>query len=160
MERDPAIPHLTKDVSWPVQPPRKLAQPRKPVVWTGRDIAGGLAALLTGVAVLVASWPGVKHPWPVGLKYLGIALIGNAGGVLAVVVFAAVAGRPLLDPFGRAKPGWVQRIAFLHVVYFAGAAAFSFMAAPTASGWLWVCGLFWVAMTVWRVRAGWRAGHP
>ncbi|KJK11752.1 hypothetical protein UB45_10870 [Terrabacter sp. 28] len=128
------------------------------MVWTRRDVAGAVASLLTCVAVLIASWRGLRQPWPVGVHGLWIVLVGSACGLLALVVFAAVAGRPLLDPFGRAKPDWVRRITCLHVVYFAGAAAFSFMAAPAGSEWLWPCGFFWVAMTVWRVRVGWRAG--
>lgn len=159
MEQDSRIPQLTKDVSWPSAPARKSSPPRKPVVWTRRDFAAGLALLFTGTAVTVASWAGLDQPWPVGVRSLWIVLVGSAGGVLAALVSAAVAGRPLFDPFGRAKPGWVRRITLLHAVFFAGAALFSFMAAPAGPGWLWPCGLLWVAMTVWRVRVGWRAGH-
>lgn len=157
MKRDLRTPQLTRDVSWPPQALREPSPPRLPVVWTPRDVAGGIAFVLTAGAALAVSWRGLAHPWPIGVGGLWIVLVGGASGLLARVAFAVVARRPLLDPFGRAKPGWVRRITVVHVVYFAGAAAFSFIAASAGSGWLWPCGLFWVAMTVWRVCAGLRA---
>ena len=126
--------------------------------WRRRDILDRFAGLMTVAAVLGASWPIMRRPRPGILDFLAFGTVGSAGGLLAVVVFAVAAGREPLNPFGRAKPGWVREMTFLHAAYFAGAAAFAFAVAADTSGWMWPYGTFWAAMAVWRVRAGWRAG--
>ncbi|MGO4604483.1 hypothetical protein [Terrabacter sp. 2YAF2] len=100
----------------------------------------------------------MRRPRPGILDYLAFGTVGSAGGLLALVVFAVVAGREPLNPFARATPERAREMTFLHAAYFAGAAAFAFAAAADTSGWMWPYGAFWVATAVWRVRAGWRAG--
>lgn len=156
METDSPIPQLTKDVGWTAPPPGRPSPPRTPIVWTRRDIAGGLAGLATLVVAMVVVWPWLvtAYAWSPGLQGLVVTAVGMAHGILGAAVSAAVAGRPTLDPFGRAKPGLVRRLTFLHVLFFAATATVAFVSAQVVSGWLWAYGAFWVGMCIWRIRVG------